>query len=147
MRWGSLLFLASLAAASHLIGAEPRPSVTVVVGAEGAEEFGKQFQTWASRWEAAAKQANADFTAIGLDDAKEKSDRELLTQRLSSLTSASTEPAWLVLLGHGTFDGKIARYNLRGPDFTAAQLAAWLRPTLRPLAIIAMFCWMIRSLS
>ena len=40
------------------------------------------------------------------------------------------------MIGHGTFDGKTAKFNLRGPDVTAAELAEWLRPFERPLAII-----------
>ncbi len=43
---------------------------------------------------------------------------------------------WIVLIGHGTFDGEIARFNLRGPDLAASDLAEWLRPFTRPLAII-----------
>jgi hypothetical protein len=42
----------------------------------------------------------------------------------------------LILIGHGTFDGKTAKFNLRGPDVTAAELAGWLRPFERPLAIV-----------
>ena len=31
----------------------------------------------------------------------------------------------LVLIGHGSFDGADYKFNLRGPDATAAELAAW----------------------
>jgi len=41
-----------------------------------------------------------------------------------------------VLIGHGTFDGKEAKFNLRGPDLSAAELADWLKPVRRPLAVI-----------
>ena len=116
--------------------ADERASVIVVVGAEGEKEYGEQFRQWAGRWEAAAKQASAEFAAIGLDDAGGKADRDVLAERIAALTTPSTEPAWLVLIGHGTFDGKTARFGLRGPDFTPAELAAWLKPIERPLAII-----------
>jgi len=43
---------------------------------------------------------------------------------------------YLVLIGHGTFDGKEARFNLRGPDVSATDLATWLQPFRRPLALI-----------
>ena len=33
---------------------------------------------------------------------------------------------WLVLIGHGTDDGKVSKFNLRGPDLSAAQLHEWL---------------------
>jgi hypothetical protein len=42
----------------------------------------------------------------------------------------------VILLGHGTFDGKEARFNLRGLDFTATEFAEWLKPIARPTADI-----------
>lgn len=131
--------LASIASADDK-PAEDKPgnkqTVLVVVGAAGEKDFGEQFGEWAGRWQAAAESANAEFAAIGLDNAGEKSDREQLQQRLLSLSGKSAEPVWLVLIGHGTFDGKTAKFNLRGPDFTPAELASWLKPIERPLAIL-----------
>jgi hypothetical protein len=118
------------------LAADPRPAVIVVVGAEGTEEFGKQFRQWAARWEAAAKQASAAYTAIGVGPAPEKPDRELLKEKLTGLAQPSPEAVWLVFIGHGTFDGKTAKFNLRSDDFTPGELAAWLKPIERPLAII-----------
>ncbi|HEX5446744.1 MAG TPA: hypothetical protein VFW87_23200, partial [Pirellulales bacterium] len=113
----------------------PQPTVVVVVGASGTEEFGKQFRQWAERWQAAADRAGASFDCIGLDeDAGE--DRQRLRQRLTDAAPASDEPLWLVLIGHGTFDGQTARFNLRGPDVSAAELAAWLEQIERPLAMV-----------
>jgi hypothetical protein len=43
---------------------------------------------------------------------------------------------WLVLIGHGTFDGRQAKFNLRGPDVTPEELAEWCAPVHGPLAII-----------
>jgi hypothetical protein len=51
-------------------------------------------------------------------------------------TKAGTAELWLVLIGHGTFDGKEAKFNLRGSDVSAAELAEWLKPCKRPLAIV-----------
>ena len=41
-----------------------------------------------------------------------------------------------MVIGHGTFDGKEAKFNLRGPDLSAADLAEWLKPFRRPVAVI-----------
>lgn len=114
---------------------EPRTSVVVVVGAEGTAEFGEQFKTWAERWNVAAKRGKADCVVLGLEPEGEKSDRDLLHEHLTQLAPASTEPLWLILIGHGTYDGKTARFNLRGEDITAADLGAWLNSVQRPLAI------------
>jgi hypothetical protein len=117
--------------------ADSRPAVLVVVGASGTDEFGEQFREWAGRWEAAAKAASAEFTAIGLNAEMDKPDREELIERLAALgKTASTEPVWLVLIGHGTYDGKTAKCNLRGADFSPAELKAWLKSIERPLAVI-----------
>ena len=120
----------------------PRAKVVVVVGAEGAEEYGQQFRQWSGRWADAAKRGGADFVQIGSGAAGNTDDRDVLKQHLSETAEsdaprrAITEPLWLILIGHGTFDGKVARFNLRGPDVSAGELAEWLKPVERPIAIV-----------
>jgi hypothetical protein len=41
-----------------------------------------------------------------------------------------------VLIGHGTYDGREARFNLRGRDVTDVQLSEWLAPIKRPVAVL-----------
>jgi hypothetical protein len=60
----------------------------------------------------------------------------LLEQALAAEDKTTPAELWLVLIGHGTFDGKEARFNLRGPDLSASDLALWLQPFHRPLALI-----------
>ena len=131
-----IVLIAIAAQCALPILAADRPAVLVVVGAEGAKEYAESFREWASRWEKAAQEAHADYLAIGLDEPNAKSDRDLLQERLTSHTEPSTEAIWLVLIGHGTYDGKTAKFGLRGPDVAPAELAAWLKPIQRPLAII-----------
>ncbi|HEX7448061.1 MAG TPA: hypothetical protein VF306_10980 [Pirellulales bacterium] len=128
------ILLYSLMAISAEAAAD-RPVVVVVVGAAGSEEYGKPFRQWAERWQAAAERAGAAFDSIGLDDDAGE-DGQRLRQRLTDEAKASREPLWLVLIGHGTFDGQTARFNLRGPDVSAAELAEWLGQIERPLAIV-----------
>jgi hypothetical protein len=111
-------------------------SVIVVVGAEGTPEYGKQFQLWASRWRQPAERAGAEFVSIGLNDESGRDDRDVLREAIAARAGESTEPLWIVLIGHGTFDGKTPRFNLRGPDVSAAELANWLKPVARPLVVI-----------
>jgi hypothetical protein len=120
-----------------------RNTVLVVVGADGSEEYGKQFREWASRWQDAAKRGRAEFVSIGIEAVDKTDDREMLKRRLAEAAgsggpsrSRTQESLWLVLIGHGTFDGKVARFNLRGPDVSASELAEWLKPIERPVAII-----------
>ncbi|HEV7223310.1 MAG TPA: hypothetical protein VGN42_11460, partial [Pirellulales bacterium] len=115
---------------------QERPAVLVVVGAPGTDDYAKQFRQWAARWRQAADRGGAEFVAIGLEGEGETGDRELLRQCLAERAQSSTAALWLVLIGHGTFDGKTAKFNVRGPDFSADELAEWLKPAERPLAIV-----------
>ena len=111
------------------------PTVILVVGAEGEEEYGKNFSEWASHWQEASHRAGATLITIGLKSSQEE-DHDLLKQALEAEKKESVAELWLVLIGHGTFDGKEAKFNLRGPDVSASELAAWLQAFKRPLAII-----------
>lgn len=115
--------------------ANETPLVILVVGAAGEEPYGKQFAQWAERWEAAARRGGAQVARIGNDEDQATSDHERLRTRLAA-AQEGVGPVWLVLLGHGTFDGRVARFNLRGPDITAAELAEWCGKIKRPLGVI-----------
>lgn len=114
----------------------PAPQVIVVTGAQGNEEFGEMFSQWATRWEESSKQAGARFQHIGSMAKGEQADREILREQLESVDAKATSTLWLVLIGHGTFDGRQAKFNLRGPDVSAEELAGWLEPIDIPLAVI-----------
>ncbi|WP_145028167.1 hypothetical protein [Caulifigura coniformis] len=122
-------------AASNAAEAAPKQTVIVAVGAEGSEEFREPFRTWAGRWRAAAEKGQAEFHVVGLDPESGVSDRDRLKGLLARHGAASPEPLWLILIGHGTFDGKLARFNLRGPDLSSGELAEIVKPVARPLAI------------
>ena len=72
----------------------------------------------------------------GYHEVLENSEAEEDQERLANLTEPPTEAVWLVLIGHGTYDGKEAKFNLRGPDVSDAELAEWLKACKRPLAVI-----------
>jgi hypothetical protein len=128
----ALLFLSlSLAA----VNAEEPACVLIVVGTPGASEYEVQFHNWAERWQAAAKQGGAHVIRIGLADDGDLSDRERLRRALEE-NAVGNSALWLVLIGHGTFDGREAKFNLRGPDISAAELADWLAAIDRPMAVI-----------
>ena len=119
----------------------PSSNITIlaVVGAEGAEEYGEKFRKAADMWREGAEKGGARFESIGLAEG-ETNDREKLETLLGELLGEKAEdeagPLWIVLIGHGTFDGRTAKFNVRGPDFTDAELAEWLKKASRPLAVI-----------
>lgn len=111
-------------------------TVIVAVGAAGEEEFGKEFVSWAELWRNAGEKAAANQVTVGLTPTNATSDLALLKEALTKEPTNSTAELWLVLIGHGTFDGQEARFNLRGPDLTATELADWLKPFRRPIIVI-----------
>jgi hypothetical protein len=132
-------------------------TVIVVVGAAGEDEFGQKFYQWADTWQKVCDQSGARCVAVRptaaeqtLDrlkretgsgefaerSAKDVEDRDRLKQLLAAEPKDSNEDLWLVLIGHGTFDNKQAKFNLRGPDLAATELVEWLKPFHRPLAVI-----------
>lgn len=118
-------------------GLDDRPTLLVVVGAPGTPEYGAMFQRWADQWQTAAKKGSVATRRIGLDPEAGETDRERLRRFLAEPAHATaTEPLWIILIGHGTFDGRDARFNLRGPDVSERELAEWLGPVKRPVAVI-----------
>jgi len=121
-------------------GTSDRPTVLVVVGAEGIAEYGEAFRSWAGRWQAAAERAGASLKLVGLDPPGGTTDLQTLQALLAEEPKESAEPLWLVLIGHGTFDGNAAKFNLRGPDVAAAELGRWLSPFTKKRTVAVINC-------
>ncbi|MGI8603342.1 MAG: hypothetical protein ACR2OZ_10120 [Verrucomicrobiales bacterium] len=132
--FGLAMLVSTRAQALEAVG--DRPTVMVVVGAAGEATYGEIFSKQATQWAMICAAANIPHIAIGLSAESGLDDRERLSQALAAETAEAFSPFWLVLIGHGTFDGREARFNLRGPDLAAADLAEWIKPLRRPLVII-----------
>jgi len=111
-------------------------SLVLVIGAAGEPEYGEQFSHWADLWKAAAIKGGLQTFVIGEDQDQPTNDRVRLLTVLTNEVAKPGGELWLVFLGHGTYDGRSAKFNLRGPDISAADLAAVLKPCRRPLAVI-----------
>jgi hypothetical protein len=135
---GMFFFLGMLLLSPHaaLANGDNQPIVLLVVGAPGEPVYGADFTKTAGLWQDACRQTDTQLHVIGQDESGNLPDLELFRELLASLPQQSHAPLWIVLIGHGTFDGRDARFNLRGPDFTAAELATWLEPFQRPIAVI-----------
>jgi hypothetical protein len=134
--WMFCLFLVLSASFSLSAQTSEQRSLILVIGAAGEAEYGEQFSAWAELWKQAAAKGGLQTTVIGEDKDNPENDRARL---LGALTNEVARPAgelWLVFIGHGTFDGRAAKFNLRGPDISAQELAAVLKLCQRPLAVI-----------
>lgn len=116
--------------------AADRATVIVITGAPGESEFMPDLQLQADAWAKASAQAGAHYVSIGLDETGAVSDYDRVKQAFAAEATAGPGELWIVLVGHGTFDGKDAKFNLRGPDVSATEFAAWLKPFQRRLAVI-----------
>jgi hypothetical protein len=133
--WTSFAALTGSPERPELPAVDDSATVIVVVGAPGEKEYAATFESWARLWEKACLEAGAKRSTIGLD-ADSTNDLDQLKAVLIQEQQEPSRELWLVLIGHGTFDGREAKFNLRGPDLSATELASWLQPFRRPLAII-----------
>ena len=116
----------------------------VVGGAPGAPEFAAGFARAAERWRDACAAADAACMVVGPANAESSevlpdstTDRDAISTWFSSLDPAASRPLWIVYLGHGTWDGREARLNLRGTDLTGSELKLLLsRVSSRPTVVI-----------
>jgi hypothetical protein len=137
---GLLSFVIGAVAAPAPAPAGPaadQATVIVVAGAPGELDFAADITLQVEAWAKAGAQAGARHVAISGGDAEASvTDHDRLQQALAAEPKTGPGELWVVLIGHGTFDGKEAKFNLRGPDVSAAELSEWLKPFQRPLAII-----------
>lgn len=114
---------------------QAKTSLLVVVGAAGDEQYGKIFAEEAEQWRATAKTSGVEFAIVGEGDNK-AGDKVALQAKLKQEAAAGDAPLWLVFIGHGTYDGRTAAFNLRGPDVTSTELADWLKEVARPTIVV-----------
>jgi hypothetical protein len=116
-----------------------RSFVLLVVGASGEDIYEPIFAKCEKLWREAALRGGAEVVTIGLDSipsAESDQDKKKLQAAIDNFKLTNSAPAWIVFIGHGTDNGKEAKFNLRGPDVSAAELADWLKPVQRPLIIV-----------
>lgn len=127
-----LLVLASLLTPAGA-AAETRWAV-IVSGASGGPKYAEQMQQWRTALQAAlvSRYGFEESRVHVLVDESVKSGTTGSAANVKAAlgeirTAAGKEDlVVVVLLGHGTSDGEVAKFNLVGPDMTAAQWNALL---------------------
>jgi hypothetical protein len=110
----------------------------IVVGLAGNPEHGELFHKWgATMAEAAAKVGVAPERLVYLVDQKGEEDtlatgrstREEIQQAIDGFAKAAAadDAVYVMLIGHGSFDGQNARFNLPGRDMGPADFNALLK--------------------
>lgn len=134
----TLLLLLLLMTATPLLRAEEKRALLIVVGEPGNALYQDEFRRQAKVWQDLAAKGKMDASTIGLDDEPADGDRPHLEKAIAALPKAGGD-LWLVWIGHGTFDGRSAKFNLRGPDIEATAIAELLKPFQRRLIVLNLF--------
>ena len=138
--WG-ILASASASAVDDKKPAEPNSDsasgqILLVIGAAGTDEFGEEFATWAKQWREVAERSDTPIQTIGGSEEGDTSDHALLQAAIEAAVGRPSSPLWIVMIGHGTFTRGVAKFNLRGPDVSAAEMSEWLASATRPVVVV-----------
>jgi len=102
----------------------------IVTGAPGEEGYISSFRSWSERWLASCQESDVSCEWIDgtqtQNDAISTASSSDKKRFLELVAAAGDSELWIVMIGHGTFDGKVAKFNLRGEDVSANELAAAL---------------------
>jgi len=112
--------------------ADPNKFALIVSGASGEEAYAKQFAEWTKRLRGAlvgrlgfAEERVTVLTETPAGGAEAQATAEGLRRAFAALRGAAgpDSTVFVFLIGHGSFDGKQAKFGLVGPDVTAAEYA------------------------
>src|SRR6266851_8695635 len=107
--------------------------ILVITGVSGDDDHAKAFHAWATRFIEAAKKKEgvadgnitylAEKTDIDPARTRSRSTRENVEKAVSAIAARAkaNDEVIILLIGHGSFDGKVATFNLPGPDLTVAE--------------------------
>lgn len=122
MKWAIAMALCCVVSFAQAI--ERQMDVIIVRGADGAEAYGKKFDAQVQSWQEACTKGQVKSQVVkSLDELKAKIE-------------AAKGQLWIVMIGHGTFDGREAKFNLTGPDLTIGQLAQWVKPLSQEVVVV-----------
>ena len=82
---------------------------------------------WASRRIASSILRSGPRTTPSARPESRRRPRSRVHLRISRRAQPRRDVVFVVLIGHGTFDGQVAKFNLPGPDMTAADFAPLLK--------------------
>ncbi|MFA5907168.1 MAG: hypothetical protein WC815_00165 [Vicinamibacterales bacterium] len=124
-------------------GAETRWAV-IVSGASGGEKYAEQMKEWRDGLRSAMVDRygfKAEHVRLLVDEtaaAAEKGSAENVRKVFADIKKGGTRDDFVlvVLLGHGTYDGDVAKFNLVGPDLTAKDWTDLLAGVQGRLAVV-----------
>jgi len=139
-----MLALVALAlAASASPAAASERYALIVTGAHGEPVYADQYARWRQQAVTALLEKLAfDETRITTlfegGDAAHEANAANVKRMLGTLRSRMTadDVLFVLLIGHGSFDGVEAKFNLVGPDLTSAEWASLVKPIAGRVVIV-----------
>ncbi|HET9271735.1 MAG TPA: C13 family peptidase, partial [Vicinamibacterales bacterium] len=109
----------------------------IVVGLAGDPEHGKTFHKWGTTLAQASERLGVasenlaflvDAPAEGDEKVTGRATREEIAKALQGFgaRAGADDVVFVVLIGHGSYDGRSAKFNMPGPDMTGADFNALL---------------------
>ena len=126
-----------------LLAALSLPAATFYVniaGLGGELDYTQRFKMWADDIDGSLKKAGGDATVTTMI----APHLEEIRTRFAELTKQAkpADALVVILIGHGSYDGRDYKFNITGPDLTATDLAALLDrvPAQRQLVVNMTSC-------
>jgi hypothetical protein len=116
----------------------------IISGASGGDKYAEQMAGWRNELRASLidrYQFKPEFVKVLVDEAAasgEKGNAENVRKLFAEVKKNATKDDFIliVLLGHGTFDGDVAKFNLVGPDLTAKDWSDLLAGVQGRIALV-----------
>jgi hypothetical protein len=115
----------------------------IVSGATGGPEYASQYERWTSALsKTLIETLKFDSTLVTVlseaSQAANASTAENVRRTIAAVRSRMTSDDlfFLLLIGHGTFDGIDAKFNLVGPDLESAEWLSLLKPLPGRLVVV-----------
>jgi hypothetical protein len=141
LAFGTLVACLSLAAPPRASAAERY--ALIVSGAAGGENYAQDYAKWRAALVESLKtrRVPAEHITVLAESAEAPGDRatrENVRRVLAALKAkvAPEDVLLIVLIGHGTYDGNIAKFNLVGPDIDSAEWGSLLQGTSSRLVLV-----------
>jgi hypothetical protein len=123
-----LLVSTSLVLTAATAALAQQTHVLVITGVGGDEEHAAKFKEWATSFVDAAKKKEGvpDANIVFLSD--RGATRATVEKAFADIAARAkpNDEVFVLLIGHGSFDGSVAAFNLMGPDLTADDYARQL---------------------
>jgi hypothetical protein len=136
---GSLALILFISASSLAQKGDPNKFAVIINGAGGEPAYANQFEEWTRQLNSLLSQRygfdQKQITVLSEKLATAEEVRRTFTTLKSSL--ATDNVLFVFLIGHGSYDGKEAKFNLVGPDLSASEYNQLL--TALPTKRIAIF--------